>query len=73
MEGGGKNFQFCLSLIVAWLNSIGNSGRGIDFVLHGGVVFSLWLSQLNEFLGGTNLLEAYLKQLLACIRGKEEG
>ena len=73
VEGGGKNFQFRLSLIVAWLNSIGNSGRGIDFVLQGGVVFSLWLSQLNEFLGGTNLLEAYLKQLLACIRGKEEG
>ena len=45
----------------------------MDFVLHRGVVFSLRLSQLKEFLGCTNLLEAYLKQLLACIRGKEEG
>ena len=71
--GGGKNFQSRLSEIVAWLNSVGNSGRGMDFVLHRGVVFSWRLSQLKEFLGCIKVLEAYLKQLLACIRGREEG
>ena len=45
----------------------------MDFVLHRGVALSLQLSQLKDFLGCTNLLEAYLKQLLACIREKEEG
>ena len=44
----------------------------MDFVLHRGAVFSLWLSQLKELLACTNLLEAYLKQLLACILGREE-
>ena len=58
---------------MAWLNSIDNSGRGMDFVLHRGVNLSLQLSQLKDFLGCTNLLEAFLKQLLACIRDKEEG
>ena len=33
----------------------------MDFVLHRGVVFSLRLSQLKEFSGCTNLLEAYFK------------
>ena len=30
----------------------------MDFALHGGVVFSLCLSQLKEFLGFKNYLEA---------------
>ena len=29
--------------------SIGNSGRRMDFTLHGGVVFSLWLNQVKGF------------------------
>ena len=38
VSGGQRiNFQSLLSKIAAWLNSICNSGRGMDFALHCGI------------------------------------
>ena len=45
----------------------------MNFALHCVRFFSLWLSQLEEFLGFKNSLEADIMQLAACIGGREEG
>ena len=46
-RGGGINFQSLLSKILY-------SGRVMNFALHCVGFFSLWLSQLKEFLGCKN-------------------
>ena len=45
----------------------------MDFALHGGVVFSLCLSQLKEFLGFKNYLEASCSLWLVYGEGRRGG
>ena len=65
----GINFQSLLSKIFLLVRV----ARRMDFVLHGGVVFPLCLSQFKEFLGFKNYLEASCSLWLVYGKGRRVG
>ena len=48
-SGVGEEDRYKFPFLFCPRYSIGNSGRRMDFALHGVVVFSLWLNQLKSF------------------------
>ena len=59
--GAGEEERYKFPSFFCWRYSIGNSGRRMDFALHGGVVFSWWLNQVKGF----QVLKTNLK-LISC-------